>query len=182
MIYLIKNISSTYTIIVNSISDLPVNSVYTYAGTYNKNDKVFAEVLHMPVVPDSANTAQNILNTVDYVYNTNHEEILIQHKEKFLIVVLRYLPDHTKEVLYSNFYINVHNNPEQYKLLEESPGYYYDISNYKTTKFDRFIEIPDAIRKLEQYMADFLVDYKPNLVKTFLSEDEFTNYLESEDT
>lgn len=186
MVYLIKNIVSTYTIIVDSLANLPVNSVYTYNilnGTYNKNGKMFAEVLHMPTstIPELITMDKNISNTIDRIYRTNHEQILTQHKDKFLIVALLYLPDYTKEVVYSNFYINVRTDPEQYRLLKENRGFYYDISNYKTKKFDRFIEIPEAIKKIEQYMVDFLVDYKPNIVKTFSTSNEFMKYIESED-
>jgi hypothetical protein len=187
--------------------------VYTYNnGTYNKNNKVFAEVLHLPnnIIPDpitidwkilntdyreqfiERNTLKpaapekitidrNILNAVNHVYKNNHDQILTQYKEKFLIVSLRYLPDHTKEVVYSNCYLNVRDDPVQYRLLKDNLGYYYDIFNYKTNEFDRFIEIPEAIKKIEQYMVDFLLDYKPNIVKVFSSSAEFVKYIDSKD-
>jgi len=184
MIYLIKNLSTTYTIVSSSLNNLPIDDTYSINinnGTFNIKGKVFADVIHMPNdMPNSLTMEQNLSSTVDMVYESNREQILLQNKNKFVIALIRYIPDYTKDVLYANFYINIIKDSKQRNLLESSLGYYYDIYNYKTNKFERFIDLDEAIQTLDVYTNQFVIDYKSNLVKQFSNGSDLRIYIESQ--
>lgn len=176
MIYLIKNLSTVYTIVVSSLSELPSDGIYSiYLDKFYVNDILFANIIHMPT---ELSTQENMISVVDTLYQYNREEILVRNKSKFIIAVIQFKSDRSKDVLYTNSYLNLLSNATDYnKLLSNSPMHHYEILNYKTEKFEVYIKKEDAINKLNQYMNEFIVDYKSNIVKEFSTKEEFLTYI-----
>ena len=176
MIYLIKNLSTAYTIVVSSLSELPSDGIYSiYLDKFYVNDILFANIIHMPT---ELNTQDNMLSVVETLYQSNRKEILLQNKNKFIIAVIQFKPNSNKDVLYANSYLNLLNDASDYnKLLTDNPMHHYEILNYKSGKFEVFVRKKDAVAKLNQYIDEFVVDYKLNIVKEFENKDEFLQYL-----
>lgn len=179
MIYLIKNLSTTYTIVSSSLSDLPLDDTYNMNnGTFDIKDKVFANIMYMPTSAIAGITIeQNLLSTVDMLYESNREQILLQNKNKFIIAIIQFKPDNTKDVLYANSYLNLLKDSVEYNKLQDSPWLHYEILNYHTGKFEVHIKRDDAIEKLNQYMNEFAVEYRPNIVKEFITKEQFLEYI-----
>jgi hypothetical protein len=182
MIYLVKNLSKTYDIVISNINKLPMDLTHHLVNsTYFVNGTLFANIFIMPfeLAQGSSNQIdQHMSNTVDNLYNNNHEKILLQNKNKFIIAVIQFKPDGSKEVLYANSYVNLLNDETEYqKLLATSPMHHYEIFNYKTGTFDIFITKDLAIEKLVEYIDEFIIEYKPNIVKKFLVKEEFLEYI-----
>ena len=176
MIYLIKNLSTAYTIVVSSLSELPSDGIYSiYLDKFYVNDILFANIIHMPT---ELNTQDNMLSVVELLYQSNREEILLRNKSKFIIAVIQFKPDNSKDVLYATPYINILNSATEYnKLLSDRPWHHYEILNYHTGKFEVYIKKEDAIQKLNQYMNEFITEYRPNIVKEFATKEQFLEYI-----
>jgi len=204
MIYLIENLSTTYTLVVPStnylvspptnylgtnsahasvtdafsINYLYTNSTHIYdaaTGAYFINGIIFANVVYPPTGPDSS---ANIQSIIDYMYHSNRQQILLNNKNKFIITIVQFKSDNTKDLLYANSYLNLIEDEVEYtKLLQDSPWHHYEILNYKTEKFEVHIKCDDAIQKLNQYIDEFVIEYRPNIVKEFLYKKEFLEYI-----
>jgi hypothetical protein len=179
MIYLIKNLSTTYSIVTNKLFDLPQDE--TYAIVDNKfiiNGIIFANIFSTPRDINSETLQHNLSSTIDSIYDTNYKEILQQNKNKFIITAIQYKPDKSKDVLYGTSYLNILNNTIEYsRLLSDSPWHHYEILNYHTGKFEEYIKKEDAIDKLKEYVNEFLIEYKPTIVKEFSTKKEFIEYI-----
>jgi hypothetical protein len=185
MIYLIKNLSTTYNLIVTSLADIPVTGTYNINnGTYNINDTVFANIMYVPNTfgLNSIEARQNLLAIVDDRYNSNQYELLVQNRNKFIIALVKYLPNRFKDTEYVNFYTNLLDssmqlNEEYKKLLKNNSHHHYAILNYHTNKIEEYITKEDAIEKLNRYVNEFIIEYKPNIVKEFFSKEELLEYI-----
>lgn len=186
MIILIKHLSKTYDIIVSSLSDLYLNELYQIQITdqgqqYTLSGKLFANVIYMPSGPTEGiwkPTEQNKILIANDLYEQNRSEILDENKNKFIIAVVKLLPDNTKEILYINSYLSLLNNTDEYnKLLSDSPYHHYEIYNYKTNEFDVFIKRDDAIQQLNDFTNQFVFEYKTNIVLEFSSSQDFLSYI-----
>lgn len=182
MIYLVKNLSKTYDIVISNINKLPIGLTHQLVdSTYCVNGTLFANILIMPIglAQGSSNQIdQNMSTIVDDLYSSNHEEILLQNKNKFIIAVIQFKLDGTKEVLYANSYVNLLNDEIEYqKLLANNPMHHYEIFNYETDKFEIFITKESAIAKLLEYIDNFIIEHKPNIVKRFLTKEEFLEFI-----
>jgi len=178
MIYLIKNLSTTYNIVTTNLGDLPQDNTYNIVDNkFTINGIVFANIFSMPTNISGEVLQQNLLSVIDSIYDTNREEILQQNKNKFIITVIQFKPDNSKDVLYANSYINLLNNITEYdKLLTDSPWHHYEILNYHTDKFEVHIKYDDAIQKVNQYINEFLTEYRSTIVKEFFTKEEFIEY------
>jgi hypothetical protein len=187
MIYLIKNLSGSNTIVVASVSELPHDNIYnTDNGEFRINNVVFADCIITYAYPDSLDVNQQLLKIVDNLYKLHRDTVLLQNRHKFIIATIKYLPNNTKDVIYINFYRNLLKNPNVYNdeynenyhnLLENSPWHHYEILNYHTGKFEVHIKCDDAMQKLNQYMNEFAVEYRPNIVKEFSTKEQFLEYI-----
>ena len=185
MIYLIKNLSKTYDIVVNDINQLPTDSTYNVLdSTYYIDEEIFANIIYMPsgLVQGSQDsfkpTKENMAIVIDNLYHENRDEILQQNKDKFIIAVVRHNTDNSKEILYTNSYLNLLESADEYnKLPNNNPIHHYEIFNYKTDKFEIFITKDNAIAKLLEYIDNFIIEHKPNIVKRFLTKQEFLEFI-----
>lgn len=160
MIYLIKHLSNTYTVVAETLAEIPYDTKY--------------QITHMPI----GSTHDELMKNVDMLYLHNREEILNNHKNKFTIAMVQLKPDNTKDVLYANSYLNLLNETVEYqKLKDDSPMHHYEILNFHTNKFEVHIKREDAIAKLNQYMNEFVNEYKPNIVKEFITKEKFLEYI-----
>jgi hypothetical protein len=114
---------------------------------------------------------------VEILYHNSHEEILSQNKNKFIITMIQFKPDNTKDVLYANSYLNLLKDSTEYNKLQDSPWHHYEILNYHTGKFEVHIKCDSAIEKLNQYMNEFITEYRPNIVKEFSTKEQFLEYI-----
>jgi hypothetical protein len=147
-------------------------------GTFDIKDKVFANIMYMPTSAIAGITIeQNLLSTVDMLYESNREQILSQNKNKCIIAMIQFNPDNTKDVLYANSYLNLLKDSTEYNKLQDSPWHHYEILNYHTGKFEVHIKRDDAIQKLNQYINEFVVEYRPNIVKEFSTKEQFLEYI-----
>lgn len=127
-------------------------------------------------------TKNDLQRSADYSYYKNQYEILVQNKDKFVIALTKYFPNRFKDAVYVNFYTNLLDSSMQlntnYKnLLENSPHHHYAILNYHNGKIEEYIKKEDAIEKLNQYINEFIIEYKPNIVKEFSSKEELLEYI-----
>jgi hypothetical protein len=159
MIYLIKNISSPYDVITDVISELPQDSRYN--------------VIHMPVNFEISELAK----LMDMLYNKNYNDILLQHKNKFIIVIVCLKRDNTKEVIYANSYLNLLENNIDYNKLQDDPSHHYEILNYHNGKFEVHVNRDSAIAQLINYMNQFVLEYRTNIVKEFNTKEQFLEYI-----
>ena len=159
MIYLIKNLSTTYNVIATTLDEVPQDTTY--------------QIIHMPIGYKS----EELKKIIDRLYYNNYEEILLQNKNKFVIAMIQFKSDNTKDVLYANSYLNLLKNSTEYNKLQDSPWHHYEILNYHTGKFEVHIKRDDAIEKLNQYMDEFVVEYRPNIVKEFITKEQFLEYI-----
>ena len=172
--------STTYNIVLTERSALPQDNNYTITNDkFNINGIVFAEIIDMPnSISGNLTMEQNLLATVETIYNNNHEQILSENKNKFIIVAVELKNDSSKEVIHASSYMNLmHDSIEYNKLPENGPMHHYEILNYHTDKFEVYIKREDAINKLNQYMNEFIVDYKSNIVKEFATKEQFLEYI-----
>lgn len=181
MIYLVKHLEKPYDIVVSSVSDLPENDNYSIErhSEYNRylsDDYLFANILTAAITTDS-NTSE-IYQLVSDLYFTNRDSILNKFKTKFIIAAVELKDDNSKEVVHASSYINLMYDLTEYnKLPENGPMHHYEIYNYNSESFEIFIRKEDAIKKLNQYMNDLLVEYKPNIVKEFWSSEQFLEFI-----
>jgi len=159
MIYLIKNLSTTYTIVTTTLDEVPQDTTY--------------QIIHMPIGYKS----DELKKIIDRLYHTNYEEILLENKNKFVIAMIQFKSDNTKDVLYANSYLNLLKDSVEYNKLQDSPWHHYEILNYHTGKFEVHIKRDSAIEKLNQYMNEFVTEYRPNIVKEFSTKEEFLEYI-----
>jgi hypothetical protein len=159
MIYLIKNLLTTYSVIATTLDEVPQDTTY--------------QVIHMPIGYKS----DELKKIIDRLYYNNYEEILLENKNKFVIAMIQFKSDNTKDVLYANSYLNLLKDSVEYNKLQDSPWHHYEILNYHTGKFEVYINRDGAIEKLNQYMNEFVTEYRPNIVKEFVTSEQFLEYI-----
>ena len=185
MLYLIKNLPGTYTIAVSELIYLYQDSTHVYSvsdNTYSVNDKIYANVICVPRLDNESDGIlhQQLIKMVDTIYKESRDTILSENKDKFVITAIQFKPDNSKDVLYSNFYKNLMTDSIEYNnLVESSSMHHYEIYNYGTGKFEVFIKKEDALRRLEYYMDEFILEYKSTVVKEFYDPQEFLLYIDS---
>jgi hypothetical protein len=174
MIYVVEHLSKTRDIVVSDINIIPTTLNYELLdfSRYFVNKILFANVTHFPI-----NDATALPMTLDMLYLENREQIMSQNKNKFIIAMIQFKPDNTKDVLYANSYINLLKDSTEYNKLQDSPWHHYEILNYHTSKFEVHIKRDSAIQKLNQYMNEFVTEYRPNIVKEFVNKEEFLEYI-----
>jgi hypothetical protein len=180
MIYLIKNNVGLHTIITTSSSELPVDDTCSIEnGVFYFNNTEYANIITMPsgVTQGLMTQNENMLATVNMLYESNYQNIITENKKKFIIVKLAYNDNHEKQVTYSNFYNNIVNDYPERQSLTSYSGYYYDVYNYKTSKYERFIDDESALARLESLKNDFLVEYRSLIIKEFTDKNLFIEYL-----
>jgi hypothetical protein len=175
MIYVVEHLSKIRDILVSDINLLPTTVNYKLIDTskYFVNNILFANVIHFPL--DSTSDLPRLL---DILYLENREEILLQNKNKFIITMIQFKPDNSKDVLYANSYLNLLQGSIEYNKLQDSPWHHFEILNYHTGKFEVHIKHDSAVEKLNQYMNEFVIEYKPNIVKEFPTKEHFMDYID----
>ena len=159
MIYLIKNLSTTYNVIATTLDEVPQDTTY--------------QIIHMPI----GYKYEELKKIIDRLYYNNYEEILLKNKNKFVIAMIQFSYDNIKDVLYANSYLNLLKDSNEYNKLQDSPWHHYEILNYHTGKFEVHIKRDDAMQKLNQYMNEFVVEYRLNIVKEFVTKEQFLEYI-----
>lgn len=175
MIYLVEHLSKTRDIVVSDINVIPTSIKHELldSSRYFINKILYANITHMPATLSQ----QDLLSIIDILYQSNSDEILLQNKNKFVIAMIQFKSDNTKDVLYANSYLNLLKDSVEYNKLQDSPWHHYEILNYHTGKFEVHIKRDDAIEKLNQYMNEFGVEYRPNIVKEFITKEQFLEYI-----
>lgn len=182
MICLVKHLSKTYDIVVSAAEDLPINDTYSIARhddhvDYLRGDKLFANILTVPSVVSSLED-NAIRQIATQLYSINQDLILTDNKYKFIIAAVSLKNDGSKDVVHISSYINLIKDSTEYnKLPENSPMHHYEVYNYHSSLFEMYIKKEDAIKKLISYMDAFVVEYKSNIIKEFLTKEEFLEYI-----